>query len=79
MFYIIVKEAADDYWKERFKQDPKKMPMDYELSAYHSELGKVVQCKPYYDVQDINQARLDCSKLNHKDPGNGYALCPMRN
>lgn len=79
MFYIIVKEAADDYWEGKFQQDPKKIPIDRKLSAYHSEVGKAVQCKPWYDVNNVNQARLDCSKLNIKDPGNGYALCPMRN
>lgn len=78
MFFVIVKGAADGFWEKKFKKDPKKNPVPYQQSAFHSHYGKLANCKIWYSEDNYEKAVSDCAKLNKMEPNNGYAICRLR-
>ena len=75
MTFIVVKYAADGYWKKRWLQDPKRIGVVESDTAAFSRSGKEAELKTKYLCSV--KASIAAERINQINPCGGYAVCPQ--
>jgi hypothetical protein len=73
--FIVVKYAADGYWKKRWLQDPKRIGVVESDTAAFSRSGKEAALKTKYLCSA--EAGAAAARINQINPCGGYAVCPQ--
>jgi len=73
--FIVVKYAADGYWRDRWLQDPKRIGVLESDTAAFSHSGKVAALKTKYLCSA--EAEDAVGRINQINPCGGYAVCPQ--